>query len=374
MAICCCGVVIIRANMAPPMLAGGKMPVVRVQWGVPAKSIDYMAFSPSGQYICLVGRDGLISCYNSAGVKCFSAKTPGADRVVISPDGSCTVAYSHLNPTNSELTFLDSNGNVHWKMDVSGAVWSADSGYCDDGACFAVGTGEKHVYLITINGNRKRYRRWRTPGVVSSVALDASGKSIYYGTWQGSSLTRITTDGRRVWESYADPANLQYIQALDNPNRLFLRSIPNRSTATGEFELMNAKGRSLWDAVLDSSLCSRAFPSPDGQFVCVGYYKIITHKGKSTREKHTALYDESGNELWDKGSLLFPAVPVLVTHRGYVLVNSGGNMLFAISPIGNLKQACELPAAIISALSSRDGTRAMVRCADGKAYMLRISQ
>lgn len=348
------------------------MPVVRVGWSIPTNEIRNIAFSKSGGYVSIISRDGSVAHYDSYGERHFSTIIAGADRTVASPDGSYTLAYSFRNPANTTLTFLDASGAVYWQMDVSGAVWSADAGLCKDGSCFVIGTGSRHVYVITVGHNTKRFRRWRTDGAVCSVTLDSACKNITYGTWQTSSICRLNLEGHKDWEVEPDPANLQYVQSLGNSDRLFIRSIPNNSSLDGEAALMEPDGTSLTPLRLDASRVIHAIPSPDGEYVCVSHCKTIQHSGKSMIEKHATLYDCEGRQLWDKGSILLQATPILVTKGGFVLVSSGKNALLAVSPAGKIEQVCKLPAAVVGSTASWDGSRAMITCANGRAYCLSV--
>lgn len=350
------------------------MPITRIAWDIPAKENRHIAFSQSTGYICTVSKDGEVACYGSNGAKRFSTVVAGANRAAISPDGNYILAYSYRNPVNKSLTFLDSTGKIYWQMDVSGAVWSADAGLCNDRALFAVGTGSRHIYLLTVGDGIKRFRRWRTAGVVCSITLDKTAENIIYGTWQASSICRTDLEGHRDWEVEADPASLQYIQSMSDSDRLFLRTQPNNSGLDGEAKLIELDGTSLNSLPLAASIVKHTIPSPDGIYVCVSYTKTIQHSGKSVMEKHAVLYDYAGRQLWDKGSMLLQVTPILVAEGGYVLISSSSKALLVVNPMGEIKQACKLPAAMLSSAASKDGSQAMITCADGRIYYLSINQ
>lgn len=348
------------------------MPTARLLWDMPASGVRSVGFSPSGRYISTVSRNSEVACYDSSGARRFLTVVPGADKAVISPEGDCTLAYSHMNRANTRLTFLDAKGRVHWQMDVSGAIWSADAGNRGDEACFAVGTGARYVYLISIHGSSKRYRRWRAPGVVCSVSLYPDCKGVSYGTWQRSSVSRSDLTGHKDWQLDAGSASLHYVQSLGGSDRLFVRSTPNRWDADGEAWLAESDGSVGNRLPLCASEQTRAMPSPDGHYICTGYTKSIRHSAKSTPEKHVALYDYEGRKLWDRGSLLFPTTPVLMTQGGFALLAGNKNSILAVNPAGEVKQVCKLPAAVDSSVPSRDGLRALLLCADGRIRFLQV--
>lgn len=370
--VCCAGTAFMRAHLSKPPVTGGRMPTAHLQWELPASQVRSISFSPSGRYVCTVSKESEVVCYDSSGAKRFSTVVPGADKAAISAEGDCLLAYSGLSRANTRLSFLDANGRMHWQMDVSGAVWSADAGNCDDGACFAVGTGADYVYLITIKGSSKRYRRWRAPGVVSSVSLSPDCKSVSYGTWQRSSVSRSDAMGHKNWQLDVDSASLQYVQSLRGSDRLFVRSVPNRSGADEEGWLAESDGTVGTRLPLPASEKTCALPSPDGFYVCTGYTKSIRHSAKTTPEMHAALYDCEGTKLWDRGSLLLPTTPISVIRGGYVLL-AGKGAILAVSPAGEVKQICKLPSAVSSSVSTRDGLRTILLCEDGKMRFLQVS-
>lgn len=374
LAVCLIGAAILRVKLNRPVIMGGKMPVVRVRWSIPASGIRHVALSKFGNYICTISKDDEVACYDSTGRKLFTTVVAGADRAVISPDGRYILTYSYRNTANTGLAFLDATGDICWQMDVSGAVWSADAGLCKDGACFVVGTGNRQVYLLTVGHNTKRFRRWKVAGAACSVTLDTDNESVTCGTWQSSSVCRTNLEGRRDWEIEADPASLQYVQYLNDSDRLFRQAQPNNAGLDGEAALIEPDGTCLSSLPLGASRMMRALPSPDGMYVCVGYTKDIQHSGKSVTEKHAVLYDYSGRRIWDKGSILLQVTPLLVAKGGFVIISSGKKALLVINPSGEIKQACTLPAVILSSATSMDGSHAMITSSNGCIYCLSIIQ
>ena len=91
-----------------------------------------------------------------------------------------------------------------WRRGVSGAVWSADVLPRANGDCFVLGTGEGYVYALEIGKRTQKYRRWRAPGAVVSVAADCDNDRVAIGTWQDASICRANLRGRRDWEINAD--------------------------------------------------------------------------------------------------------------------------------------------------------------------------
>lgn len=369
--VCCAGTAFLRANLGRPVAPEGRMPGARVVWDKPAPHIRSVSFSASGHYVCTVSRGGLIDCYDSSGALRFSASVPGVDSAVVAPDGRCTMAYSQMNRANTRVTFIDQNGQVQWQMRLPGAIWCAEAGSRGDEACFAVGTGARHVYLIGIDRSSKRYRRWKTPGAVCSISMSSDCEKVIYGTWQRSSVSCSDATGHKHWQLEADPASLHHVRALGKSERLFLCATPNRWNGDGQAWLADEEGRLGIELPLLFGEKTKAMPSPDGSYICTGYTRSILHSGKSTPEKHAALYDRDGRKLWDKGSLLMPIAPLLVMPGGFVLASGAGNAILAVSPSGEVRQVCKTPSPVVGSFQSRDGLCALLLCDDGKMRMLR---
>jgi len=361
-----------RANLRKPAMTAGRTPSARVLWEISASGMREVSFSPSGRFVCTVAGNSQISCYDLSGTRKFATVVSGADSAVVSGDGNCVLAYSRLNRLDTHLTFLDEHGKSLWQMKTSGAVWSADAADAEGEACFAVGTGARYVYLINIQGASRRYRRWRAPGAVCSVSFSRDGEELCYGTWQRSSVSRSDLAGHKEWELDVGSADLHHVQSLLYSDRMFVRATPNRSGAEGEGWFTDADGTPAGRLPLSAGSKTCVLPSPDGLYVCAGYTESIRHSAKTTPEKHVALYDCDGDRLWDKGSLLFPYTAISILQGGYVLV-AGKNGILAISPAGEAKQICKLPAGVMGAISSRDGLRAMLFCADGRLRFLQVS-
>ena len=373
--IACCAVAAVLYADAPrsgPDRASH--PAVKIAWQRPFSGLLSAAFSPTTECFCTVSSGHAVSCYTSAGDTIYSAAVPNATRAVAVPDGSFTLAFSHKNPVDTAVTILDRWGAVHWRKILTGAVWCADSARSEDGARFVVGTGAGWVYVFTVEKNVKRYKRWRADGAVVSIVMSPDGEHLTFGTWQKSTIGHADLSGKIKWQMDADSASLQYVEPLHSPDRLLVRSVPNRADADGAFFVMDLNGNLIWQGTVNALKKTRVLASPDGRYVCLGYQEQIEHKGKSLSEPHAVLYNASGDRLWDRGSLLFPAEPVVVTSAGYVLLASARNTLFTVSPAGEIKQSAALPAGVKRMVVARDGTKALINCEDDSLCMLKILQ
>lgn len=356
-----------------PAVADAEPPLIRLLWSVPAAEAKSIDLADDGGCVALVAEGGTLDCYASGGRKLYSTKLDGADSAVVASSGEYVMAFSRLDPIDRRLTFLDGQGRVIWDTEVAGAVWSADAGSTRSGARFVVGTGERYIYVFDIGNKRHRYRRWRVAGAVTSAGLDPSAATVTYGTWQESAVGCATVTGNRRWQRTALPARLHYLDLLQSADRMMLRSVPNRFGADGDFALLDSTGRRIWQGTMNAHEDARVMCSPDGQYVCVGYNKLIQHEGKFVRERHAAFYDSTGRKLWDKGSMFLRAEPVFVTSKGHAVVCGGENMLFCVGPSGRMKSSIRLPAAVKTAVSSKDGSRVLLHCANGDLCMLGVT-
>ena len=192
--------------------------------------------------------------------------------------------------------------------------------------------------------------------MVVSINIDPSGNYITYGTWQESSIARVSIDGDEVWNRSLDPASLHYLQTLDTPDRMLLRSVPNRRGAQGEFCVLDADGGVVWRGELSAAARTRTVCSPNGRYVCLGAVEMMEHKGKSVSEKHAVLYDESGRKLWDQGSMFFHVDPLLVTSDGEAILVDAKGGLFIVRGKGDMETSVKLPGSVVRSAEMRDGS------------------
>ncbi len=371
---CCAVMSFIRAGAVGEGGAGDAgAPRVSIGWQLPSSALRSVAFSHGGRFLSTVNRDGVVSVYAASGAKAYSMAVDSATDALITDSGRYTAVYSRLNPTQTDVTFLDARGKLSWKLETAGAVWSVDGRDTPGGARFAVGTGSGYIYIVDVTDRGEHFRRWRNAGAVVSVALTADAQDVIFSTWQNSTIGRCTIMGARKWTLNADPSRLHYVEALGASGRVLVRAVPNRSGADGAYALMDRSGDLIHRGVLSASKDAKVFVAPSGQFICVGVDELIRHRGKSLREKHAVLMDASGKELCEKGSPFFRASPLLVGPNGYVLLASGRVQLFAMSPSGELQPVAKTPAPLTRWVSSRDGSKMALFCGDGQLYVADIS-
>lgn len=371
--MCCSIVSLIRTGSNTNIAKDPGPPIVRLSPRIDAGKVRSVSFSPCGKFFSTVKDDGVVTVYDASGRQLFSVKVPEATDVVLSHGGCFALAYSRLNPTNGNLTFLDSQGRVCWQLQVAGAVWSADACSTDKGARFAVGTGERYIYVIDIAGRRRNFRRWRVSGAVTSVAFTEQGDQIIYATWQDSIIGRCTLRGGNIWQQNAESSSLHYIERLKKADRILVRAVPNRFGTDGSYVLLDGAGDRISDGELSADGKARVLVASNGQYLCIGLDKLIRHKGKSMRERHAVLLDASGNVICEKGSPFFQVDPILVTMHGYVLLSNPKQEIFTMSPRGHLERVVKLPSPISRTLASYDSSQLLLQCRDGGLYILSAS-
>jgi len=371
--MCCSIVSLVRTGGSTDVAKDPGPPIIRLSPKIDAGKVRSVSFSPCGKFFSTVKDGGIVTVYNVSGQRLFSVKVPGATDVVLSHGGYFALACSRLNPTNGNLTFLDSQGRVCWQLKVAGAVWSADACSTDKGAQFAVGTGEKYIYVIDIADKRRKFRRWRVPGAVTSVAFTAQGDQIVYATWQDSIIGRCTLRGGNIWQRNAESSSLHYIERLIQTDRILVRAVPNRLGTDGSYVLLDGAGDKISEGKLSAEGKAKVLAASNGQYLCIGLDRLIRHKGKSMRERHAVLLDASGKVICEKGSPFFQANPILVTIHGYVILSNPKNEIFTMSPRGDLEHALKLPSAISRTLASYNSSRLILQCRDGGIYILSAS-
>lgn len=365
---------LMHAQRVPAKTASTGAMQVSVAWKVRAANLVHLDLTPNGRFACVVTGTGRVSVYNSVGKLFYSATVPGANRALLSPDGKHAMAYAHLDPTHSELIFLDSQGKELWKTSAGGAVWCADACAMGQGTRFVVGTGKSCIYVYDLSDTGRRYKWWRADGAVVSVNLFPNGESVLYGTWQSSMICRADIAGKTLWRRDMDSTHLHYLHMLNVSDRLILRSVPNKRGADGVFHVTDGKGATLWQGEISATTRTKVISSPDGRYVCLGSVKTIEHKGKSVSEKHAVMYDENGRRLWEQGSMFFHVQPLHVSSEGEALLVDSKGALFVVQRDGALKAGEKLPGSVLRSMQSRDGSAVLLECSDGSICKLDISQ
>lgn len=325
-------------------------------------------FSASNHFYVL-RRDGTVNVHSPSGVRLWTAQLPESADAALSADGDCVMAYYDRNPADSSVTFIDSTGSPIWQTNVDGAVWCADSCKSDRASRFFVGTGKGRVYVIDVGERAKRYRRWRMPGAV--VSLGADGDTVVAASWQRSAVRMADDRGRKAWEVEGEPTGVHLVRPLDG--RVLVEFSPTDARADGSYEVLDSSGQRLFGGVVSVDECTRVIPAPGGRYVCTGVCRLITHKGKSMRERHTVLMDDSGRVLWEKGSPFFQAVPLAVTRTGYVVISDGKSSIFLISPAGEMRPALKVHSPVRDCIASRDGSRLLLDCRDGTLVLVQVT-
>lgn len=364
------GVSYVRRRSAQPPPAKRIPPEVRMTWCGDAEGAGWVSFAPDSSCFCTVDASHTVRLYSISGALRYAVSVPDATRAAVSPGGRMVMAYAHRDPLVRRLTFLDASGRKHWTLSVAGAVWSADSTGVEGMSRFVAGTGERYVYVVDVGGRRKRYRRWRVSGAVVSCAINPDGEAITLGTWQSAVVASVSSRGKQHWEFKTVGSNLNYVEPLGTSGLTAVRSIPNRAGADGEYMMLDERGARIAGGRISARERTRVLPSADGQFVCLGCDKLLRHEGKSLLEKRAVLLDRGGSVLCEKGSPFFPANPIMVTSDGFVLLAGAKNSLFTMSPAGELKPVINVASPIVEHVTSRDGSRVMLHCADGKLRLI----
>jgi len=327
-----------------------------------------LASSPDGKYVAVVGKDGSIYCFGEDGRSVWKAHLPGVDQVALGPDGSA-LAYSFLNPTNDTVYFIAPDGKMRWRQKVEGAVWAAAASGEPGG--FAVGTGERYCYVYTFSRRRQRYRRWRLPGAPCTASFSPDGQSLTFGTWQDSGVGTFSLRGSRIAWSPGEGDRLYSMELCSSGDYAVVIARPNRSAPGGAVYLKNSILDDLWEKELQVHNLT-ADIAPTGQYVAVGYQRPIAHKDEEILENRIALYNRSGQMLWQKGGLFGKWNLLQTCPSGHLLLYDESASIYLLSQSGKILQKRRLSASVRKfARNPARGTVA-VYCSDGQLCVFAI--
>ncbi len=373
--IACCAVVsLVSRRAANPVTLEPSFPLVSVVRTIEVPGFVSARFALASNTLLVRRIDGTLDAFSNSGEKLFSVQLPPDCEAVPSVDNQCLMTYYKRNPAEQTVRFLDLNGRRIWQMKVDGAVWCADSCAGDEGARFVLGTGEGLVYVVDIGSRTRRYRRWRMPGAVVSVAADPRGRYLIAASWHRSSVVKASLKGVKLWETQCEPAALHNVRLVPGSSRGFVEATAGKNGENGSYAMLGNAGRTVLAGELNVKEDTHVFAAPGGRFVCCGVTRLITHQGGSMWERHAILMDSSGKALWEKGSPFFQAIPAAVTSKGYVLVSDGKNSMFIVSPSGEMQASVKLPWSVKSCVASADSSRLLASCRNGKLVLMEVSQ
>ncbi len=336
-------------------------------WQRVTRTPAFLTSSIDGKFIITVDNDGTLRCFGENGRVVWKLVIPGVDRVAAASDGSA-VAYSFLNPVDSTAYFISSEGKLLWKHKTAGAIWSGSAS--SKVGQFAVGTGEKYVYIYTISARSHRYRRWKIPGAPCTVGFTRDGESVVVGTWQNSGVGRFTLTGRQLAWRAGMSDRLHSIETYAEGDGLLVTARPNKDAPKCTIYLKDESLRDYWvrefnDYKVTADACT------ESDCVAVGFQRPITHGGKDVLENRIALYDRRGNERWEKGGMFGKWNLLQVCSNGQVLVYDGSSV-YLIGRTGNVLLKKQLPGTIHAFARSPMRNRIALALSNGQISLFEV--
>lgn len=336
-------------------------------WKKPVQPISSIGVASDGRFMVTVGPADLVTCRDSNGRIIWQAEVAHATDAVISAGGTMAMVYSSMNPAEEYVTFISANGSVRWRQKVSGSVWCA--AVAAQEPLFAVGTGDRWVYVYSVDEDRKRYARWRLPGVVTSLAFLPDGERLAYGTWQESSLGISRIDGTGVWQQPGDPDKLYSVAVAGAGRHLLAVGTPNRRLPIAVASLYTVENSLVWTRSLDA-LDVTARVSHLGYTTAFSYKKLIAQKDKQVAARYVSLIGRRGAEEWEKGGLFFQPQLAAITRDGLLVHDD--RSLYGLDLTGKVSSMLKLPASVRLCRTDAAGTRAVVYCGDGNLYCVSV--
>lgn len=371
---CCAVVSLVGRRAANPKTVRSAFPLVSVVKTIEAPGFSTARFYSSSGILLIRRANGSLDAFSASGDPLYSVKLHPDYEVVPGSSGDCLMAYYPRNPARREIMFFDKTGKQIWSTHTDGAIWCADA--CADGekTRFVAGTGRGFVYVVEIGKNTRRYRRWRMPGAVASLAVHPEGEYVVVASWHRTSIRKATLRGARLWEARAAPAVIHSVKLLPASGKVYVEGTPLRNGDDGAYSILDDSGRSILAGDIPVRDDTRVIASPGGKFVCRGVTRLITHQGKSMWERHAILTNSEGKLLWEKGSPFFQAVPLAVTDKGYVIISDGKNSVFIVSPSGEMRSSVKLQSGVRSCVASADASRLLAECRNGKLVLMKVSR
>lgn len=371
---CCAVVSLVGRRAGVPRTVKSAFPLVSVITTIQAPGLTAARFCGPSNLLLIRRADGTLDAFSASGKPLYSLKLPRECEVAPAINGKCLMTYCPRNPANRTLTFFDLNGRQIWRTEVDGAVWCADACSRGDKACFAAGTGRGYVYAVEIGETTRRYRRWRMPGPVVSLAVHPEGDYLFAASWHKSAIRKAGLRGSKQWEMQAEPAVLHSVRLLPGSRKIFVEGTPVKKGEDGSYSILDDSGRPILTGKIDVEENTQVLAAPGGRFVCTGITRLITHQGKSMWERHVVLTDSEGKVLWEKGSPFFQAVPLAVTEKGYAIISDGRNSIFIVSPSGEMRSSVKLQSGLRSCVASADASRLLANCRNGKLVLMNVSK
>lgn len=356
------------AILSSPATARGSSIVV--QWKRPVNQPVSLSMSTGSRYFGSVDRDGTVRFYNKSGRLIWKRRVEGATDVLIARNGQNIIVYSRANPEIQEVYFYRGDGRLLWKHRVEGSVESGD--VSSDGIHAAITTSEKYIYVYTPDPIRPKYRRWRLDGVGYRVAFTPNNERIIVGTLDESALVCYDTQGRFQWRC-RNSADRRYELSTSADGRRILGLLPATRENPGiEVCLWDSGGKRLWRRSLDA-FDARALISPKSRYVAVSYAHFVSKEGEGIVGRKVAVYNSSGDLLWEKGGLFFaPELVALSPTGSSVIVSDGERSLYNMDRRGKILSKHTLGGTVRKTVSSDDGRTVLLYCGDGWLYLMQV--
>jgi len=343
-----------------------EQPKIELLWkrtiGIPVS----LSGSTDGRFIVTVGEQGVVRCFGEDGKVVWKVEIPSVDRAVVASDGSALL-YSFLNPLYTTVYFIAPDGTVLWKHEVEGAVWIAAAS--TETGQFAVGTGEAYCYIYTVTKDKHRYKRWKIPGAPCSMRF-LTADSLLIGTWQESGTGRFQINGKKIaWHNGKGDRLYSVDLSATNSHSLILAR-PNRRAPEGTVYVQTARLEPVWEKEFPVYNLT-ADVSPSGEYVAVGYQRMLTRKDEEILENRIALYDKKGKQLWEKGGMFADWDLLQMCSSGRVLVHDSAH-IYCLDQYGKVLLRKKLPATVrkFARIHTRD--RIAISCGDGQLCVFSI--
>lgn len=330
---------------------------------------ESFAIAADGSAIVSSEWDGGVQAYADDGHVLWRVKFPAQVVCLPSNRAALSVAFTPRNAANRRVYLLDGAGKVVRTENAPGAVRTA--AISSDGSVVAILSEPGRVTVLRRTEHGWRWQRRLLPGVVSSLAMDASGSRIAVSHRDPTGIVILNPQLRTRWGFHGQPRTTYRLQLSANGRYLSALTVPPPGQIAEALFWRTDSTTLVWNHTLRGDL-TRAQLAPDGRYLAAGYRSRLWHGRKSAVESRVTLFSQDGRSLWEVGGLVFGAQLMGATASPLlVLTHDGNRVLVALDVEGHMRARHRLASPVRLCVMAKDGAHFAVMTEARVLYLFR---